>query len=190
MQFGVIGVAPMNCKGAGTPTQDGVRDACPFLTKCPLHQANVELPVGKSCPVEQGLLQTWFDQYCMGAGIDMADMEEHAYDLLLIADLANYQLMEARGAMELSDNPMINTKHFVGYDSQGTAIYSNEMNKVLTFVEKIAKTKIKLMRELITTRKAKSEDVKNYSRNRTSQAQEILVRAKVKQAEQSDDSDE
>src|SRR3990167_7961033 len=148
MQFGITGIAAMVCKA----------EQCPFYSRCPLNLNNIPLPVGKSCPVEEGLQQVWLEQFAQASGIDLSNINESAYDMLLLNDLANYQLLETRAAMELADNPAIHLKEFVGYDAKGNAIHTTEMNKIILFKEKMAKMKMKILRELIATRKSKSEE--------------------------------
>src|SRR3990167_10040018 len=119
MQFGITGIAAMVCKA----------EQCPFYSRCPLNLNNIPLPVGKSCPVEEGLQQVWLKQFADASGIDLSNTNESAYDMLLLNDLANYQLLETRAAMELAEAPSVQIKNFAGYDSKGQPMHVMEMNK-------------------------------------------------------------
>lgn len=169
MRFGISSVAPMICRD----------DKCPYFNKCGLVRANIPRPIGKDCPQEDALQKVWIDQFAKDLGIDVDDPSTSVYDMLLLNDLANYQLLEVRATMELSENPKIQTKSIVAIDPKtGNPIYRPELNQIILFKEKIAKMKNKLLRELIATRKAKSEDAKGMFADRSQQAAELLRRAK------------
>jgi|DEB19_MinimDraft_3_1074340.scaffolds.fasta_scaffold10062_2 hypothetical protein len=168
MKYGVSGVAPIVCKGPN----------CPYYQKCPLVVASVELPIGKDCPVETGLQQMWLEQFLKASGIELDDMQQYTYDMLLLNDLSFYQLLETRATMELAMDPAILQKTFAGYDKDGNAVSTQVMNPIINFKEKISKMKMKVMHELIATRRAKSEDARAQTNDKASQIAEMLKRVK------------
>lgn len=157
MRYGIAAIAPIICKS----------DQCPYYLKCPLVRAKIELPVGKDCPVEQALQKLWFDQFLEASGIRIEDLQTSAYDLLLLNDLANYQLLEARAAMELADNPKIQLKTVAAFDPEGNPVFTFTLNNLIHFKEKISKMKMKILNEMIATRKVQSEDSSRKSNDRS-----------------------
>lgn len=169
MKYGVGGVAAIICRAAD----------CPYYTKCPLANAGIELPIGKDCPIETGLQQMWLEQFLKASGINMEEMQTHTYDMLLLNDLSYYQLLETRATMELALNPSIIQKTFAGYDKDGNAVTSQVMNPTISFKEKISKMKMKILHELIATRKGKADDAKSViSSDKATQIAEMLRRVK------------
>ena len=166
VSHGAMGVSAINCKG----------ELCPYFQRCPLVQLDIDLPVGDACPVENALISKWSDQMIVGADITVND-NESTYDLLMIGDLTYYRRLEYRATQELADNPMIHIKDTIGTDNKGEPIVVSEMSKIINFLEKMAKVKMKLQRELIATRKSKSEEKANV-RDRASSAAGMIGRVK------------
>lgn len=166
MRYGISGIAPIICKG----------DQCPFYNKCPLVKAGIELPIGKDCPVEASLQKMWTEQFIQASGIDLNAGDVSAYDLLLLNDLSNFQLLEARATMELSENPQIQLKTVVAFDKDGQPVFSYTLNSLIQFKEKISKMKMKILREMIATRKVQSEDD-----NRRSNDRSVIMADKLRQ---------
>jgi hypothetical protein len=166
-KFGITGVAPIICKD----------EACVYLLKCPLFRAGIARPIHKDCPVEEFNQKRWLEQFANASGINIEDMTESAYDMMLLEDLANYQLLEFRAIMELAENPRIHIREVSGIDHLGNEMVTSHMNQVINFKEKMAKTKMKILRELIATRKAKSEEQASF-RDRSSAAAEMIARVK------------
>ena len=152
MRWGITGVSPLTCKDA----------ECPYYSKCPLVKAEIPRPVGEDCPVEKGLMLQWLEQYIATSGMDLERLS--AYDMLILQDIAYQQLLEARAAMELADNPLIQVKTFVGVDHRdGSPMYTYSLNNLVTFRERSNKIKMKLLREIIATAKSKSEEERGQS---------------------------
>lgn len=159
MRWGITGVSPLTCKDA----------ECPYYSKCPLVKANIPRPIGEDCPVEKGLMLQWLEQYIATSGMDLERLS--AYDMLILQDIAYQQLLEARAAMELADNPLIQVKTFVGVDHRdGTPMYTYSLNNLVTFRERSNKIKMKLLREIIATAKSKSEEERGQSDRSTETA--------------------
>ena len=174
VSYGTMGVSAITCHD----------EHCPYFKRCPLRMADIERPVGETCPVENSLITLWADQMITGADIDTSE-NEATYDLLMIGDLTYYRLLEYRATQELADNPMIHVKDTIGTDNKGNPIIVSEMNKIINFLEKMAKTKMKIHRELIATRKSKSEE-RATVRDRASSAAEMLTRVKERREQITD----
>lgn len=174
IQYGVSGIAPMIC-------QD---EKCPYYQKCPLVRANIDRPKGEDCPVETAMQEVWMNQFM--AALNATDEDMSIYDLLLTSDLTNYQLLESRATMELAMKPEIQRKVVTAVDPKsGTPIFKYEMNALIPFKEKLAKMKSSILKELIATRKAKSDDKSRLSQDRSSQAALLIERAqKLKEEEE------
>jgi len=143
-------------------TNNIVTHNCPYYSKCPLVKAEIPRPIGEDCPVEKGLMLQWLEQYIATSGMDLERLS--AYDMLILQDIAYQQLLEARAAMELADNPLIQVKTFVGVDHRdGSPMYTYSLNNLVTFRERSNKIKMKLLREIIATAKSKSEEERGQS---------------------------
>jgi len=168
MRWGITGVSPLTC----------LDEDCPYFSKCPLVRANIPRPKDKDCPVEQALMDQWLHQFLEASGCALDQLS--AYDMLIIQDIAYQQLLEARAAMELADNPQIQVRTFVGTDPKdGSPMYTYTLNNLVTFREKSNKLKMKLLREMIATAKAKSEEDRGQ-RDRSSETAERLRRIEDK----------
>lgn len=168
MRYGITGIAALTC-------QD---DECPYYSKCPLVRAQIQRPTGQDCPVEAGLMEQWLTQFVQASGNELEGLS--AYDHLVIQDIAYQQLLEVRAAMELADNPNIQVRTFMGHDPQdGAPMFTYQLNNLVTFREKSNKMKMKLLRELIATAKAKSEEERG-NRDRSSETAERLKRIEEK----------
>lgn len=156
MRFGISGIAPIICKA----------EKCPYYLKCPLVRANIPLPVDKDCPVEESLQKMWLDEFIKTSGINV-DVDLSAYDLLLLNDLANLQLLEARATIELANDPKIQLKTLAAFDQDGEPVFTYTLNNLIHFKEKISKMKLKILREMIGTRKVQNEEDARKSNDRS-----------------------
>ena len=59
-QYGHQAEMLLTCKGL----------TCPILSSCPLHKAEIELPVDEKCPYEAALMSQWVNTYCEALEID------------------------------------------------------------------------------------------------------------------------
>ena len=153
-KFGFTGqLGPMIC-------QD---EACPFFDKCPLRQAAVPRPFGKDCPLEQAQIANWKHSLASAATIDPNDPAS-AYDMIIVDQVVYQMLLEARAAMQLAMSPEIEREYVSGYNPMGMPFTTRETSKAAEFYDKLVKTKLRLMRELLATRRSKAEaEAKGYA---------------------------
>jgi len=162
MRFGILGVTAITCKA----------EKCSYYSNCPLVAAQIPLPKGEQCPVEIDLQQQWLENFVNASGIQLELLS--AYDMLLLNDLAYQQVLESRAAMELADNPQIQVKTYIGKDPvNGNPMYTYSLNNLVTFREKSAKMKMKILQEMIATAKAKSTDRRTYKDKSTEVAERL-----------------
>jgi len=147
VKYGFTPVAgPMVCRD----------DKCPYFDKCPLVRNKIERPMGEDCPVEAFQIKQWTEQFSAAAAIDPDDPSS-AYDRMLVDQIVFQMTLEARAAMQLALDPRIERKAISGYSPTGQPFYATENSKAADFYEKLIKTKLRLMRELLTTRKSKAD---------------------------------
>ena len=144
--YGHQAVLPMKCKG----------EQCHFIGMCPLAQASLELPVGKNCPVEKALLETWVNKTVFALNIDPTD-PEFSVDLDMVYELAGMELLRMRASHHLSIDPSLVEEKVVGYSPQGQPIYDEKPKVSLLILEKYSKVVNKLREQLLATRKAQAQ---------------------------------
>jgi len=147
VKFGFAAAAgPMICRD----------EKCVYFDKCPLSRNGIARPFGEDCPVEGYQIKQWTTQFTEAAGIDLKDPAS-AYDRMLVDQIVFQMTLEARAAMQLALDPRIEKRAISGYSPTGQPFYSLENSKAADFYEKLVKTKLRLMRELLTTRKSKAD---------------------------------
>lgn len=153
-KFGFTGqLGPMIC-------QD---ESCPYIEKCPLKQSSVPRPFGKDCPLEQAQIANWKHSLAGAAIIDPNDPAS-AYDMIIVDQIVYQMLLEARAAMQLAMSPEIEREYVSGYNPMGMPFTVRETSKAAEFYDKLVKTKLRLMRELLATRRSKAEaESKGYA---------------------------
>ena len=144
--YGHQAVLPMKCKG----------QQCNFIGMCPLAQAKLDLPVGKNCPVEKALLETWVSKTLTALNIDPAD-PEFSVDLDMVYELAGMELLRMRASHHLATDPSLVEEKVVGYSPQGQPIYDEKPKVSLLILEKYSKVVNKLREQLLATRKAQAQ---------------------------------
>ena len=84
---------------------------------------------------------------------------------MIIVDQVVYQmLLESRAAMQLAMSPEIEREYVSGYNPMGMPFTTRETSKAAEFYDKLVKTKLRLMRELLATRRSKAEaEAKGYA---------------------------
>lgn len=146
-------LGPMICKD----------EQCPFAEKCPLRTAGVVRPIGKDCPLEQAQIANWKYSLTNAATIDPNDPAS-AYDMIIVDQVVYQMLLEARAAMQLAMSPEIEREYVSGYNPMGMPFITRETSKAAEFYDKLVKTKLRLMRELLATRRSKAEaESKGYA---------------------------
>lgn len=138
-------------------------EQCPFQKKCPLVREGIPRPHGDSCPMEQSQISAWTETFSKAAAIDPDDPTS-AYDMMIVDQIVFQMVLESRVAMQLAMEPEIERTFITGYNPLGQPFYSKETSKAAEFYEKLVKTKMRLMRELLTTRKSKADaEAKGYA---------------------------
>lgn len=165
-RFGHQGAMPMRCKGM----------SCPFISMCPLAEANEPLPVGKKCPVERGLVNMWVSQHVETLGIDPND-PDYAVDMDMVFELAGLELVRNRAAAHMSEQPELFKEKVVGYSPQGDPIYDDKPNMAMLAMEKYGKRVDKLREQLIATRKSQAQ-VGALASDNSVRSAKIMSRAK------------
>jgi hypothetical protein len=179
-RFGHTASLPMKCQGG----------SCPFLNICPLNRANMELPVGKSCPVEQAIMAQWVSNTMNALGINPNNPED-SVDINMVFELAGMELIRYRSAWHLSISPELVEERIVGYSPQGDPIYDEKPKMPLLIMEKYAKVIGKLRDQLLATRRSQAQvgkisgDLSVRAANMQAKAREIAEkrRGKVQDAD-------
>jgi hypothetical protein len=135
---------PVNCYG----------DSCPFKAQCPLHKIG-KAPVGKSCPIEEMLMDTYTKRY-----IDEFDVTaEHMSEVTTMTMLAATHIMEMRAFMVLGrddeDNPDGFIKNVVGFNNEDQPIESIVEHPAYNQIERAWRWRRNLLESLVGTRKEK-----------------------------------
>ena len=172
MSFGfATKAAPMICHDSN----------CPFISKCPLKKNGISRPFLQDCPVEQAQIASWTKTFSLAAGVQ--DDLSAAFDHMLIDQIVFQMLLESRAAMQLAMDPEIEREFTTGYNPLGQPFTSREVSKAAEFYEKMVKTKMRLMRELLTTRRSKAEAAAKGYADPSRVAASLMSRAKrVKEA--------
>lgn len=170
VQYGHQAALPMKCKG----------QSCPIITMCPLDQIGVDLPIGKSCPVEESMIEQWVGKYMDSMDIDPND-PEHAVDMHMIYEAAGLELIRMRTACHLSNEPEVVSVKIVGYSPTGQKIEAEVPSMALLLLEKQAKVMGKLREQMLATRRSQAQ-VGHFSNDITVRAANLREKA-IKLAE-------
>jgi len=144
-KFGHQATIVMKCQGV----------ACPFLNMCPLHEAELDLPIGKRCPVEKAVMEQWVSRSIAALDIDPLD-PEYSIDMEMVYEIAGMELIRMRAAYELSESPKLVEEKIVGYSPQGDPIYDEKPAASLFIIERNSKAINKIREQLLATRKAQA----------------------------------
>lgn len=168
MKFGfTTNATPMIC----------LDDKCPFTRKCPLFLNNIPRPFREECPVEKMQIASWMHTFAEAAGVDPTDPSA-AYDMMIVDQIVFQMVLESRSAWQLALDPQIEREYISGFNPLGQPFYNREVAKAAEFYEKLIKTKMRLLKELLATRKAKSEaEAKGYA-DPSRVAANMMARAK------------
>lgn len=166
LKHGFSATVPMLCMG----------EQCPYAGKCPLGSNN-NYPIGKDCPIEGTLLEMWHRDYITELGVD----PESKVDGALVGDLVFWEILEKRATEELSKKPEIIQRNVAGFQNTPDglkAVYKDEMNQIVNFLEKAQKQKLKIMNALIATREAKAKDASRIIADPSTYAAKLLDKAR------------
>lgn len=156
----------MKCKAGG----------CAYLDLCPLKAADIDLPKGKICPVEDALIQQWVQQFMESMDLD-PDEPTNAVEMHMVYELAGLELIRRRAASELSKEPELIKNSIVGYSPHGEPIYDDKPSQALLILERHSKIVNKLRDSLLATPKAQSQ-AGQASRDLSTRTANIMERAR------------
>jgi hypothetical protein len=134
----------MMCKGT----------RCPFIKYCPLQQANVALPIGQLCPVEDGLIQMWVNKHLIALSIIDPYDPENSFDMDIIYEIAAHELLKYRASLHLSEKGQLIEEKQVGGTPTGDQIFQDVLNPILELLQYHSRVSTKLRESLVATREA------------------------------------
>lgn len=141
---GFVGGLAMKCRGLN----------CPIIDSCPLHETAQPLPLGKPCPFEQGIVQTWVNKHLVALGIEDYMAPENSFDMDILYELAANELIKWKAAHHLSDRGRVIEEKQVAANMQGDAIFAEVLSPAVELLEVHTKITMKLRDALLATRKA------------------------------------
>jgi hypothetical protein len=151
-------------------------EQCPYSKKCPLG-ANNSYPMGRDCPIESYLKESWYMEYVR----DLEIQEGSRVDEALVQDLVLWDMLGKRALEELASDPKIVKQSVAGFQQTKDGmkpVYRDEVNQKLTFLEKAQRQKMKIMDSLIATREAKSKDTSRMIHDPSTYAAKLLDKAR------------
>ena len=166
IKTGFQACVPMICMG----------EQCPYNKKCPLGD-NKNFPMGQDCPFEQIAREVWYHDYAENLNVT----GESKVDEALVNDLVFWEVLQKRAAEELAANPKIVKKTVAGFQNTKEGlkpVFKDELNQVVTFLEKAQRQKLKIMDALIATREAKSKDTSRILSDPSTYAAKLLDKAR------------
>jgi hypothetical protein len=180
---GFVGALAMKCKGLN----------CAMLDVCPLYETNQALPIGKACPFEQGIVQTWVNKHLISLGIDDVNSPENSFDMDILYELAANELIKWKAAQHISQRGQLIEEKQVSASMQGDAIFGDVLSPAVELLEVHTKITMKLRDALLATRKAQiqaGQDMSDPSKKASDlaetarrKAMERLGKTKVKDAD-------
>jgi len=150
---GFVGALAMRCKGKN----------CPILDSCPLFQTQAALPLGKPCPFEAGIVQTWVNKHLINLGIEDFTAPENSFDMDILYELAAHELIKWKAAHHLSRAGKLIEDRQVAANMQGDAIFAEVVSPALEILDIHNKITMKLRDALLATRKAQIQAGRDMS---------------------------
>ncbi len=142
MAHGYQASVPLVCLG----------EKCRYYNLCPLVKAKIELPLLDSCPVETSLFNKWVKNKTNELNVDPND-ELASVDLSQIMEYAQLEIIQMRANLEMSMEPGVVTEKVIGFDANGKAITTTEINPRIGVIEKLATIKSRILDDLVGTEK-------------------------------------
>lgn len=153
-----------------------IGEQCPNAKKCPL-SSNNNFPLGQDCPIESFLKESWYADYVKDLDIQLGSKVDES----LVYDLVLWDMLSKRAIEELAADPKIVKQSVAGFQQTNEgmkAVYRDEVNQKLMFLEKAQKQKMKIMDSLIATREAKSKDTSRLIHDPSTYAAKLLDKAR------------
>lgn len=129
---------------------------CPYYNACPLVRAEVELPVGDPCVVEETVKRNWASLYYPEIG--KAKDGYAAVDRGVVIDLINTMMDIKRAQEEAVDQPQVVERVLRGFDKDNNAIIELRMNPLHFYLKNARLLKQKILHNLVATREARAKD--------------------------------
>lgn len=145
-KFGIMSRIPLICQGPN----------CMFASSC--MYKDDEAILGKKCPVEIGILSSFFDAYIESLGIDTMNISE----LSLVRDLVDIEikLMRCQEAFSASGTFEQDVKQAL---EDGTEVVVEKRLAIhVKYAEMLKKEKAKILEMLVATREKKMELDRSY----------------------------
>jgi len=154
-------------------------DKCMVKERCPL-VAISQMPVGRDCPVEEHLIETYIDDYATAiAGRQSTDKETLMSDMIvrnLIGELATSHIIENRLNTKMAKDGMIERIYVGGAENGGAAHFREEETIPSKKLEQIKKRRDIVYRQLLATPEMELKK-KAIGRDASSKAGEVLDKA-------------
>lgn len=136
---------PLLCKGI----------QCPFIEHCSLAKAQVPLPLDRDCPVESFAIESWKAKFLDDIEIDKN--ENSASIVALVDDLAVEVAMQTRILWRMGKEADPIQKTVMGMNHKGQPLEIQQLNPVMDYLLRVHDRKLKKLRELLVTPRAKAE---------------------------------
>lgn len=145
LSTGLRASMPIKCYG----------DKCPFKASCPLYKIG-KAPVGKNCPIEAALLDTYTKRYLDEFEVEIEAMSE----VTTMSMLAATHIMEMRawivlGKDDEGENPDGLIKSVVGFNADEQPIEQLQEHPAFNMIERAWRWRKNLLESLVGTRREK-----------------------------------
>lgn len=159
---------------------------CPFINQCPLKHPpkgadgsltpEIPRPVGEECPVETHLAEGWISDFLQAFAVREDDPDFHLVKLAL-GDIILDILQQLRISWYISSCPNPVVSDFIGLNADGDPIFVQKISPALEHLSKVGMAKLKHLRELLGTPRAKVEARRRGWQDPASRAADALARA-------------
>lgn len=146
LRYGPGSSSPMLCKGL----------ECPFLGYCDLHKSGIMLPLDEQCPIEQYMIAQWRDNFLGSLDYDIPG-EHSAAVKMLVEDMAVEMVLQSRITKEAGSDPRVERPATIGLNMKGEPIEVTKLNPGLDLLLRINSSKLKILKDLLGSPRAKAE---------------------------------
>lgn len=159
---------------------------CPFINQCPLKYPprgpdgqvpdEIPRPLGETCPVETHLAEGWIADFLRAFAVNETDPDFHLIRIAL-SDIVLDILQQLRLSWYISDSPAPIVNDFVGVNADGDPILVQKISPALEHLSKVGANKLRHLRELLGTPRAKVEARRRGWQDPASRAADAMARA-------------
>lgn len=146
LRYGLGAEGPMLCQGL----------QCPFIGYCDLQKAGIMLPVDEKCPIEQYMIAQWRDNFLASLEYDTAGDHSPAIKML-VEDMVSELVVQSRILKEAGKDPRIERPVSIGVNFKGDPVEVEKLNPGIDLLIRVNSSKLKILKELLATPKAKSD---------------------------------